>query len=338
MNHELQFVTLQKIYLLTATTKKLFSYSLKAAILILAFYFIYHRITSNDDLKRFEKLIRGIDRTTAIAVMSCVVLLMLVNWVAEACKWKYITRELTKITYWQAVESVFCGLTWAVFTPNRIGEYGGRVMFLPNRKRIHGIFVMAIGSFGQNVITNVLGLSALIWFAFKFLHINNVVLLGLSLAALGFMVLLLIFYFNIGWLVTLLNRIKFLKKYHRFFDIMARYHTAELMNIMWWCLVRFFVFSFQYFLVIHLLLPDMAIFPMMMMVFILFFIQSALPSLDLLDVGVRSMTASVFFAYITSQNIAVMAAVSSIWFINLILPAILGSVFVLKVRFFDRTA
>jgi hypothetical protein len=329
---------LQKIHLLTATAKKLLSYSLKAAILILAAYFIYHRITNNSDLKRFEKLVKGIKRTEAIAVMSCIVLLMLVNWVAEACKWKYITRKLAKITYWRAIESVFCGLTWAIFTPNRIGEYGGRVMFLPNRKRIHGIFVMAIGSFGQNVITNVLGLIALMWFAATFLHLNIAIFLALSLAALGFMALLLIFYFNIGWLVTLLNRIKFLKKYHRFFDIMGRYHTTELMNIMWWCLVRFFVFSFQYFLVIHLLLPDMEVFPMMMMVFILFFVQSALPSLDLLDVGVRSMTASVFFAYITNQNIAVMAAVSSIWFINLILPAILGSVFVLKVRFFDRAA
>jgi hypothetical protein len=170
------------------------------------------------------------------------------------------------------------------------------------------------------------------------LNINIAISLALSLAALGFMALLLVFYFNIGWLVTLLNRIKFLKKYHRFFDIMARYHTTELLNIMWFCLTRFFVFSFQYFLVIHLLIPSVPIFPMMMMVFILFFVQSALPSLDLLDVGVRSMTASAFFAYITDQNIAVMAAVSSIWFINLIVPAILGSVFVLKLRFFDRSS
>lgn len=329
---------MQKIYLLTASAKKLLSYSLKAAILILAFIFIYNRINNNTNLHRFETLLKGIDHSRAILVMSCVVLLMLVNWVAEAFKWKYITRELVVITSWQAIEAVFCGLTWAVFTPNRIGEYGGRVMFLPNRKRIHGIFVMAIGAFGQNVITNVLGLIALMWFAFTFLHINIAISLALSLAALGFMSLLVVFYFNIGWLVTLLNRISFLKKYHRFFDIMAKYKTAELLNIMWFCLTRFFVFSFQYYLVIHLLLPDMPVFPMMMMVFILFFIQSALPSLDLLDVGVRSMTASAFFAYITDQNIAVMAAVSSIWFINLILPAILGSVFVLKLRFFDRAA
>ena len=323
---------------MTASAKKLLSYSLKAAILILAFVFIYRRIDSNDNLRRFEALIADIDRNRAIFVMSCVFLLMLVNWILESLKWKYLTRELVTITIWQAVEAVFCGLTWAVFTPNRIGEYGGRVMFLPNRKRIHGVFAMAVGSFGQNLITNLLGLSALMWFVFTYLHINIAISLALTLAAFGFMALLLVFYFNIGWLVTLLNRIKFLEKYHRFFDIMARFHTAELLNIMWFCLTRFFVFSFQYFLVIHLLIPAVPVFPMMMMVFILFFIQSALPSLDLLDVGVRSMTASAFFAYITDQNIAVMAAVSSIWFINLIIPAILGSVFVLKLRFFDRSS
>jgi len=63
-----------------------------------------------------------------------------------------------------------------------------------------------------------------------------------------------------------------------------------------------------------------------------------LPSLDLLDVGVRSMTASAFFVYITDQKLAVIAAVSSIWLINLIIPAILGSVFVLKLKFFDRAS
>ncbi|MBS1502005.1 MAG: hypothetical protein JST32_08085 [Bacteroidetes bacterium] len=323
---------------MTASAKKIFSYLLKAAILILAFIVIYRRIDDNENLRRFELLIGKIKRTEAIAVMSAVGLLMLVNWVTEAFKWKYITRELANITTWQAIEAVFCGLTWAVFTPNRIGEYGGRVMFLPNRKRIHGIFAMAVGSFGQNVITNLLGLSALCWFVFTFLHVNIVVSLALSLAAGGFIILLLIFYFNISWLVTLLNRIRFLKKYHRFFDIMARYKTPELLNIMWFCLTRFFVFSFQYFLVIHLLIPDMPVFPMMMMVFILFFVQSALPSLDLFDIVVRNYTASTFFVYITTQNLAVMAAVSSIWFINLIAPAILGSVFVLKLRFFDRNS
>ncbi|HVV54072.1 MAG TPA: hypothetical protein VHC47_02035 [Mucilaginibacter sp.] len=330
---------------MTATAKKLFSYSLKAAILILAFIFIYRRITSNSNLKQFEILVSHISSNRAIVTMSLVFLLMLVNWTLESLKWKYMARHLARVTLWEAIEAVFCGLTWAVFTPNRLGEYGGRVMFLPNRRRIHGVFVMAVGSFGQNVITNVLGLTALIWFNYnfhflqhQFPHLDPWLSLVLSLGAVIFMVLITLFYFHIGLLVQLLNRIKLLKKYHRFFDIMGKYKIGELSKVMLFCLARFFVFSFQYYLVIHLLMPGIPVLPMMMMVFILFFIQSALPSLDLLDIGVRNVTASVFFSYITGQKLAVMAAVSSIWFVNLIAPAILGSVFVLKLRFFDRTA
>ncbi len=323
---------------MTTAAKKIFSYSLKVVILVLAFIFIYRRLNNNTNLKQFQNLITHISYSRVVTIMSFVALLMLVNWVLESVKWKYLTRELVKITTWEAIEAVFCGLTWAIFTPNRLGEYGGRVMFLPNRKRIHGVFAMAVGSFGQNVITNVLGLMALIWFNYTFLHLNTWLSLGLSLAAICFMGLILVFYFNIKWLVSLLNSIAFLEKYHRFFDIMGRYKFNELLNIMWFCLARFFVFSFQYYLVIHLLMPEISIFPILMMVFILFFVQSALPSLDLLDVGVRSMTASTFFVYITDQKIAVIAAVSSIWLINLIIPAILGSVFVLKLKFFDRTS
>ena len=73
-----------------------------------------------------------------------------------------------------------------------------------------------------------------------------------------------------------------------------------------------------------------------MMIFILFFIQSALPSLDLLDIGVRSMTATYFFAFLTHQDIAIMAATACIWLVNLIIPAILGSVFVFKLNFFGN--
>ncbi|MEO6850387.1 MAG: hypothetical protein ABI203_02695, partial [Mucilaginibacter sp.] len=298
---------------MTGAAKKLLSYLIKAIILVLAAVFIYHRVNNNNNLKQFETLIAHISHSQVVITMSFVGLLMLVNWVLESLKWKYVTRELSPMTTWEAIEAVFCGLTWAIFTPNRIGEYGGRVLFLPNRKRIHGVFAMAVGSFGQNVITNVLGLSALIWFGFTFHPINIWLIVGGSIGAIGVMAFFLIFFFNIGWLVTLLNRIKFLKKYHRFFDILGRFKASQLLNIMWFCLARFFVFSSQYYLVIHLLMPTLPIFPVMMMVFILFFIQSALPSLDLLDIGVRNFTASIFFVYITDQKIAVMAAVSSIW-------------------------
>jgi len=306
-------------------------------ILVLAGVFIYQRVNNNANLKQFQTLISHISRNQVIATMTFVVLLMLVNWLLESFKWQYLARTLVTLSAWEAIEAVFCGLTWAIFTPNRLGEYGGRVMFLPNRKRIYGVFAMAVGSFGQNVITNITGVLASLWFIYYFLNFNIWLYLVIAVISIAFLVFLSIFYFNIKWLVGLLDRIRFLEKYHRFFDIMGRYSQRELLTVIGYSVARFSVFSFQYYLVIHLLLPDLPVFQMMMTVIVFLFVQSALPSLDLFDVGVRSFTAAHLFLYVTNQQLAIIAAVSSIWLINLIIPAALGSVFVLKLKFFDRT-
>ncbi len=322
-----------------ARTKKLLSYLLKFAILVLTAWYIYKRILKdNNNLHRFQALVSHIPQSRVIIILTAVLILMMVNWVLESLKWWHLTRIIAPMTVLKAVESVFCGLTWAVFTPNRIGEYGGRVMFLPVRKRIHGVFAMAVGSFGQNVITNVLGAGATVWFLYTFLHLNPWLMLGIDVVAVGFMAIMLTFYFNIKWMVSLLNSIKFLKKFHRFFDIMGKYPTNELLSIMWFCLARFFVFTFQYYLIIHLLIPQIPIWEMALLMFVFFFVQSALPSLDLLDIGVRSSIATILFAKVTDQPIAVVVSVSLIYIINLIIPAILGSIFTFKLKFFDRTA
>lgn len=117
---------------MTRTTKKTLSFLLKAVVLVLAFYFIYRQyIEKGDSLRRFEILISQISRLKVIVTISVVLLLMLVNWLLEAFKWRYITRHLSKMSVIDSVEAVLCGLTWAIFTPNRLGEYAGRVLFLP---------------------------------------------------------------------------------------------------------------------------------------------------------------------------------------------------------------
>jgi uncharacterized membrane protein YbhN (UPF0104 family) len=322
---------------LTAKAKKLVSWLLKAGILILAFSYIYRQLTNKSDLHNFKELLKHINSTTVYFTLALVVLFMLANWVLEAFKWRYLIRGLHQVSVWQAIEGVFCGLTFAIFTPNRLGEYGGRVMYLPSRKRVYGVFAMAVGSFGQNVVTNVVGASAILWFLYHFMHLQGWLFVGVCILAAGFMLFFILFYFNIRWLAGLLNSIKPLKKFHRFFDIMRRYRLNELVHVMGYCLARFAVFSTQYYFVVHLLIPEIPAYQTYLFVFIVFFVQSALPSIDLLDIGVRTATADTLFAYVTNQHLAAIAAVASIWFINLIVPAVIGSVFVLKVRFFDNT-
>jgi uncharacterized membrane protein YbhN (UPF0104 family) len=262
---------------------------------------------------------------------------MFANWFLESLKWQFLISKVERITLYKAVESVFCGLTWAVFTPNRIGEYGGRIFFLSPRKRIQGMVAMSVGHIAQMVITNVLGAIALLWFIYHFSALDPLIFIAISVLVIVFCLFFILFYFNIRWLENLLSNIGFLKRFKRFFSVLSRYHQKELVKVMLYSLARFAVFTTQYLLIIHLLIADIPFYQSALMVFILFFIQSALPSLDLLDIGVRSLTATYFFGYITHQEIAIMAATALIWLVNLIIPAILGSYFVFKLNFFGNS-
>lgn len=308
------------------------------AIFLLVFWYVYRLITKDTALLDFKNLLSTISNQVVTACLSIVFILMFINWMVEALKWKYICWEFQPISYGKAVESVFCGLAWAVFTPNRIGEYGGRVLFLRPKKRVFGVIGMGVGSISQMAITNIVGVWAFSWFLFRYVNIQGSWFLGVFSLALLYSSFFLIFYFRIELIYRLLIKIPFLKKYQRFFGLLLRYDGKKLKKIFLYSAIRYIVFTSQYCLLMQVLIPDLPFFEMVMMIFILFFVQSALPSLDLFDVGVRSLTASYFFGFLTDMNIAIMAIAACIWFVNLIIPAIVGSFFTFKIKFFDNSS
>ena len=262
---------------------------------------------------------------------------MLANWGMEAVKWKFLTKEIEKITLWRSIESVFCGLTWAVFTPNRIGEYGGRVLFLSPKRRIMGVVAMAVGNISQLVLTNVFGAIAVCIFIFRFTPLEPVFFAAICGIALIFVLFFIIFFFNIKWINGLLLAMKITRKYARFYAILGRYKKKELLKVLLYSLSRYTIFTSQYIIMFLWLIPGLKVVDIVLLLPILFFIQSALPSLDLLDIGVRSVTALFFFKYVTTQNAAVVACIASVWLMNIIIPSILGSYFVFKLNLFGNT-
>ncbi|MFB5945661.1 hypothetical protein [Albibacterium profundi] len=314
--------------------KKIIGYLLKTGIFVLVVWYSYRLLTRNDALRDFTQLIHSISSAVIWFTITTVVVLMSVNWFLEALKWRYICCQFQPIRLRMAVESVLCGLSWAVFTPNRIGEYGGRVLFLRPRKRVFGVIGMLIGAVSQMVITNVLGSIAICWFVGQFIEVEGWLYAVICLFGFIYMLFFLILYFNISLINRWLLKIRFLRKYKRFFDLLLRYNKKELWTIFVYSAGRFVIFTLQYCILIQILLPEIPVIQMVLLIFILFFVQSALPSLDLFDVGVRGITASYFFGFITDEIVAVMAITACVWFINLIVPAIIGSFFVFKINFF----
>lgn len=322
---------------MTSSYKKILANIIKIAIVAFAFWFIYRKLTNHNDLKEFITLLQNIPLQQIWLVLGSIFILMLFNWGLEAVKWQKLIYKVEQISLWRSIESVFCGLTWAVFTPNRLGEYGGRVFFLSPKRRVIGVVAMTVGNIGQLVLTNVFGAIAVCVFVYRFIPLEPIIFAAVSGLALIFALFFLVFYFNIKWLNSLLLSVKITRKYKKFYAVLARYKKGELLKILWFCLARYAVFTTQYLIMFLWLVPHLSVADIVMLVPILFFVQSTLPSLDLLDIGIRSVTALFFFKYVTTQNTAVVACIASIWLINIIIPAILGSYFVFKLNFFGNT-
>jgi uncharacterized membrane protein YbhN (UPF0104 family) len=284
-------------------------------------------------LIEFEHLIHQIDPLTIRLILFAVVLLMFVNWFLEVIKWRFLSRRIEKLSIWKATKSVFCGLTWAIFTPNRIGEYGGRVMLLKPENRATGAVAMGVGLFAQLVLTSVFGALSIAWFVTTFIDTPTSVDFGIWIIAVIYALAFVILYFNVSWVDYLVGKVKFLQKIKPFFAVLEDFSVRELAYVLFLSAFRFAIFTSQYIILMLVILPDLPIVSMVLMIFIMFFIQSAVPSLDIFDFSVRSFVASNLYAYITTQEIAVMAIVSCVWFVNLIFPAIIGSFFVFNVNY-----
>lgn len=318
---------------MTKRQKKYLNIFIKIAIVTLAFWFVYSKVSHQKNLSEFKSLVEGLDSKLLNGVLIVVVLLMFVNWALEIVKWRYLTSNLERISFWKATQSVFCGLTWAIFTPNRIGEYGGRIMLLKPTNRARGAVLMGVGLFAQLVLTSVFGALSIAWFITTFLHTSSFFEIVIWLLAIVYAVLFVVLYFNVKWVDYWVSRFKFLKRIKPFFEVLLDVRREELVYVLMLSLFRFIIFTSQYIILMMIILPEVPFISMVLMIFILFFVQSALPTLDIFDFSVRSFVASNLYAYVTTQEIAVMAIVSCIWFVNLILPAIIGSFFVLNVNY-----
>ena len=321
---------------LTKNNRKYLSLCIKLSLVVLAFWFIFKKVLKNKDLVSFQSYLQEMTTTEITALATILLVLMLVNWGVEIFKWQRLIKKVEQISIWKSLESVFCGLTLAIFTPNRIGEYGGRVFFLSPNRRIVGVVAMAVGNIGQMVVTNIFGIIATLFFLYRFAELDSMVFYIIGIAALGFCVFLGLFCLNIRWIQGLLLSIRWTKKYKKFYKVLGKYSKAELLKLLGFALVRYLVFSTQYIIILKILIPDLLILDTLMMVCILFFVQSSLPSLAIFDIGVRSLAATHFFGYITDQQVAVVASTACIWFVNIIIPAVIGSYFVFKLKLFGN--
>jgi uncharacterized membrane protein YbhN (UPF0104 family) len=157
---------------------------------------------------------------------------------------------------------------------------------------------------------------------------------------------LLFLYFNISFLATLREKLfkRRLKKFRKFFAVFSYFHYSELCYVITLSFFRYMIFSLQYFILLRVFSVPIPILQSFIITSVIFIVITVVPTVALTELGIRDSAAIYFFTVyfsgsgILDDNISVgvLLASTMLWVINLAIPAIIGTVFVFRLKFFRK--
>lgn len=334
-----------------AKVKKTFNILIKAAIVVAAYGFLYYQLFHKEKLNNVVEALRNYADDPAVwLALALVALLMVVNWSIEAVKWRYLLKMEEEVGFLKSLKAVFAGITVSIFTPNRVGEYLGRVFILRKANPWRAIFITIIGSYSQLLVTLIVGYISFVYFTYHYPAGQEMIpayffytLVGVMGAAILVLALL---YLNVRMLDPLINRLinSRWKKIGQYFTVFSRFDTFTLLKVFAMSLLRYGVFTLQFIMLVRIFEVPVSWAEGMMLVSLMFFVMTAIPTITLAELGVRgSVTISIFRIYLEHQGVftsamefGVFSASTVLWLINLAVPALIGTIFIFQLRFFKK--
>ncbi len=264
---------------------------------------------------------------------------MFVNWGIESKKWQILINHIQRFSFIRAVKSVLSGCSVTMLTPNRIGEYGGRILYVEEKNRIKAISLSLVGSISQLLVTMVMGCIGLLYL--RYLSHNN----GRSSAVLpefwgdvliylsiGLTVIILLFYLRLGWLVRMMEKLPSLQKIVNHIRVLDEFEDRHLLQILILSFIRYLVFILQYLLMLEVMQVEIAVGISFWLMTVFYLVMAVAPSIGFIELPVRVSASWVIFKLYTSNELGVGTASLGIWLINLVLPAVIGSLLILSIK------
>lgn len=304
---------------------------------------IYRQVQHQQGLQQSWHTILATLQSSSQWRIYAVCLLMFLNLGFEAKKWQVLMQAIQPLSFWRSLRAVFSGQALASSTPNRVGEYVGRIVYLNDGNRLRALSLSAVGSFGQIIVTFIMGLVGLIFiytsivgrledtFTLSRFWINWLIY-AVSLTV----IVQLALYYNLSWITRLLEKVPFIAKYSYFIQKLEDLHNKELTKILFLSFLRYVVYVVQYLLMFQLFRVEVAWWQIVSLVCVQLMLMAVVPVIALAELGIRGQLSVALFGLFSSNTIGIIAAVSGIWLINLIVPALAGSLLILGIRIFRK--
>ena len=294
---------------------------IKILIVGAAFYFIYNQLANNDKLDWQKFLILFHKNQSAVGI-GFILLLSVLNRLFEILKWKYLVSSLRTISLGEATEQVLAALTAGLFTPNGVGEYAGKALYFDKKETKKIVFLNLICNGIQMFLTVIFGVFGLLYFNAQHNIITPktiAILFGLCFLVFG----ILFFSKKIN-----IKGYSIEKLIHKINEIPKSIHQKNTLL----AILRYLVFSHQYYFLFLAFDVDLPYFILMSAITSVYFLASALPTFQFLDFAVKGSVAVYFFGLLGVNEWIVIFITTLMWFLNVVLPVLIGSYYVLNFK------
>ncbi|MFM2157315.1 MAG: hypothetical protein RL516_2064 [Bacteroidota bacterium] len=301
---------------------------LKFVVLVVSLVVIYFQFKSRVvSFSDFNLLLEKLSSVKALFFLVITFLLMLLNWSLESYKWKYLLNKVEDVSFYQAVKGVLSGLAIGFITPNRVGEFAGKIAYLKSENRTNGAVMSFVGSSSQLLITIQAGLIAI--GVSKFKSPIDVFVTPIALVTL---VIVSIVWFKLDLFLKWISRFAWLQKWNKHTDQLAYVSEKKMTTVYFLSLVRYLVFPIQYFVLFKMLDTTITFSECLSMTAISYFLLAIVPTYAIAEIGARGSINLLVFSHLNAP-FAVLAASLLIWIINLIIPALIGLFLMAKFKF-----
>lgn len=307
------------------STKIWLNYTLGAAISALLLWSIYRQVQTQ--LQRIDH--DTLWHTGPWLFFWLGIALLPVNLGLEAFKWKILAGSAGPVTTAEAITSYLAGIAFSLVTPNRIGEYPGRLLYLKRKNTPRLISVSVLGAFAQLFAVLFFGIVGLVYYNIAFPGPWQKLVLIACVAVTG---LIALFYIRFERWAPLLEKIRWLRKYQAYGHLLKRFTRKEQGTILGISVLRFAIFTAQYLFLLRWMNVYMPPLEGFCMAALFFWAMAVIPSVALAELGIRGQVSIFLFQHFSNNTIGVLAATVVLWCINLVLPAVAGSILLVRMR------
>ncbi len=314
---------------------KYFNLGFKVILAMLVALVIYRQVFSKENIDDIWALFLASMSTTNLVWLVIAIALMPINWAFETMKFRTLIERFEKQNFWRSYQAILAGVTFSILTPNRIGEYGGRVLLVKPENNWKAVIATLVGSFSQLLVLLTMGLISLIFFANIYLDLEPIMLSGFLFLGSIFVFVMLFVFFNISVLVPVAKRIPFYNRFKKVFKnlkLLNQYNTKELTKTLFFALCRYGIYTLQYYFILKFFGIEISFAAAIIGIGTIFLLQTSVPLPPIMGLFMRGEVALFVWGIFSNNQIAILASTFGLWILNLIVPALIGMIFIANIN------